>query len=171
LHNYKINKGGIAMEDGDICQIAEVVTDLNKVMKHLYEDFGIGPWDVYEYGPDTVANSMYRGKLNTQRYALAVTWVGPIQYELMQPLDGYSIYNEFLDQNGGKGGLQHLKLYYKDCPAQIKKLEEKGYEIIQSGEIGEDLFYYLSSKEKIGAVLEIGNAGKIPPPIRRYPEI
>lgn len=158
------------MKDGDICQIAEVVTDLDKAMKHLYEDFGIGPWDIYEYGPTTVRNSMYRGKPNTQRYALAVCWVGPIQYELMQPLDGYSIYNEFLEETGGKSGLQHFKIYYKDCKAKIKELEAKGYEVIQSGEIGDDEFYYLSTKDKIGAVLEIGNAGSIPAPLRRYPE-
>ena len=90
------------MKDGDICQIAEVVTDIEKAMKHLYEDFGIGPWDIYEYGPSTVRDSIYRGKPNEQRYALAVCWVGPIQYELMQPLCGYSIYDEFLKRPGGK---------------------------------------------------------------------
>ena len=152
------------MKDGDICQIAQVVTDLDEAMKHLYEDFGIGPWDIYTYGPETVTNSVYRAIPNKQHYALAVAWVGPVQYELMQPLDSYSIYNEFLEETGGKPGIQHLKIYYSDCKAQIKKLEAKGYEVIQSGEIGDDEFYYLSTKDKIGAVIEIGNAGSIPPP-------
>ncbi len=158
------------MKDGDICQIAEVVTDIDKAMKHLWEDFGIGPWDIYEYGPATVRNSVYRGKPNKQRYKLAVCWLGPVQYELMQPIDEYSIYNEFLEENGGASGLQHFKLYYKDCKAQIKKLKAKGYEVIQSGEIGDDEFYYLSTKDNIGAVIEIGNAGSIPAPLRTYPE-
>jgi len=159
------------MKDGDICQIAQVVNDLDATMKNLWEAFGVGPWDVYEYGPETTQNGMYRGKPNMQHYALAVAWVGPIQYELMQPLDGYSIYDEFLEQTNGEGGIQHLKIYYKDCKAQIKKLESLGYEVIQSGEIGEDEFYYLSTKDRIGAVIEIGNAGEIPPPLRRYPEV
>jgi hypothetical protein len=158
------------MKDGDICQIAEVVTDIDKAMKHLYEDFGIGPWDIYEYGPKTVRNSMYRGKPNTQRYKLAVCWVGPVQYELMEPIDGYSIYNEFLEANGHQSGLQHFKRYFKDCKAEVARLQKLGYEVIQSGEIGEDMFFYLSSKDSIGSVMEIGNAGSIPAPIRRYPE-
>ncbi|MGP1507342.1 MAG: VOC family protein [Sphaerochaeta sp.] len=158
------------MKDGDICQIAEVVTDIEKAMKHLWEDFCIGPWDIYEYGPQTVRNSFYRGKPNTQRYLLAVCWLGPVQYELMQPLDGYSIYNEFLEETGGKSGLQHFKRYFKDAKAEVARLEKLGYEVIQSGEIGEDEFYYLSTKENIGAVIEIGNAGSIPAPIRVYPE-
>lgn len=158
------------MKDGDICQIAQVVTDIDQAMKHLWEDFGIGPWEIYEYGPETVQNSMYRGKPNLQRYKLAVCWVGPIQYELMQPIDEYSIYNEFLEKTNGQSGIQHFKLYYKDCRKRIKELVAKGYEVIQSGEIGEDEFYYLSTQDKIGAIIEIGNAGAIPPPIRRYPE-
>jgi len=158
------------MKDGDICQIAQVVTDIDQAMKHLWEDFGIGPWDIYEYGPETVRNSMYRGKPNKQRYKLAVCWLGPVQYELMQPIDEYSIYNEFLEQTNGQSGLQHFKLYYKNCKEKIKELEAKGYEVIQSGEIGEDEFYYLSTQDNIGAVIEIGNAGSIPPPLRRYPE-
>jgi hypothetical protein len=158
------------MKDGDICQIAEVVADIDKVMKHLYEDFGIGPWDIYEYGPEFVKDSIYRGKPNNQHYKLAVCWVGPIQYELMQPLDGYSIYNEFLEKNCNKDGLQHFKRYYKDCKKVIKELEEKGYNVIQSGKVGEDEFYYLSTDENIGCVIEIGNAGSIPKPLRHYPE-
>ncbi len=158
------------MKDGDICQIAQVVTDLDEAMRVLYEDFGIGPWEVHSYGPKTVSNYTYRGKVNTQTFALAVTRVQGVQYELMQPLDGYSIYNEFLEETGGKGGLQHIKLYYKDCQTQLKKLKKLGYEVIQSGAIGTDEFYYLSTQEKVGIVIEIGNAGKIPEPIRRYPE-
>ncbi|MCH3917618.1 MAG: VOC family protein [Spirochaetia bacterium] len=158
------------MKDGDICQIAEVVVDLDATMKHLYEDFGIGPWDIYEYGPEFVRDSFYRGKPNMQHYKLAVCWVGPIQYELMEPLDGYSIYNEFLEKTGSKSGLQHFKIYYKDCQEAIHRLETKGYKVIQSGRVGEDEFYYLSTENAIGCVIEIGNAGRIPEPLRHYPE-
>ena len=154
--------------DGQICQIAQVVSDLEKAMKHLFDDFGIGPWDVYEYGPHNIRDSEYRGKPNTQRYALAVTWQGDIQYELMQPLDGYSIYNEFIEKHGE--GLQHIKLYYKDCAKALQQYKQKGYEVIQSGKIGDDEFYYLESTDKVGITLEIGNAGDIPPPLYRYPK-
>ncbi len=156
------------MIDGQICQIAQVVSDLESAMKHLYEDFGIGPWDVYEYGPHNIEDSMYRGKPNTQRYELAVAWAGPIQYELMKPIDGYSIYNEFLEKHGE--GFQHIKFYYKDCQKAIADLAKKGYEVIQSGRIGDDEFYYLATDDKLGVTLEIGNAGEIPPPLYTYPK-
>jgi hypothetical protein len=155
-------------KDGQICQIAQVVSNLESAMKHLYEDFGLGPWDVYEYGPHNVRESIYRGKPNTQRYALAVTWQGQIQFELMQPLDGYSIYNEFIEKHGE--GLQHIKLYYRDCAKALAEYRKKGYEVIQSGRIGDDEFYYLESSGRVGMTIEIGNAGSIPAPLYRYPK-
>jgi len=155
-------------KEGQICQIAQVVSDPEKTMKRLYEDFGIGPWDVYEYGPHNIRESMYRGNPNTQRYALAVTWQGNLQYELMQPLDGYSIYNEFIEKHGE--GLQHIKLYYSDCAKALGQYKQKGYEVVQSGKIGDDEFYYLESADKVGITLELGNAGVIPPPLYRYPK-
>ncbi len=51
---------------------------------------------------------MYRGKPATHEYIVAVTWVEGIQLELMQPVKGYSIYNEYLEQN--KGGFHHVKI-------------------------------------------------------------
>jgi hypothetical protein len=157
----------VEFKDGQICQIAQVVSNIEASMKHLYEDFGIGPWDVYEYGPHNVRDSIYRGKPNTQRYALAVAWQGQLQFELMQPLDGYSIYNEFIEKHGE--GLQHIKLYYRDCAKALQEFREKGYEVIQSGKIANDEFYYLESSAQVGMTVEIGNAGSIPPPLYRYP--
>lgn len=155
------------MKDGQICQIAQVTLNLKKSMEHLYNDFGIGPWDVYEYGPHNIRESMYRGKPNLQRYSLAVAWSGEIQYELMQPIDGYSIYNEFLEKHGE--GFQHMKIYHKNCAKALIEYKNKGYDVIQSGKIGEDEFYYLESADKIGITLEIGNAGSIPKPLYTYP--
>jgi len=49
-------------------------------------------------------------------------------------------------------------------------LQRKGYEVIQSGKIGEDEFYYLDTEKDFGVVWELGNVGTMPPkPARVYP--
>ena len=35
-------------------QVAVVVTDLDVAMKTYVEDYGIGPWEIYEFNPDTM---------------------------------------------------------------------------------------------------------------------
>ena len=69
-------------------------------MKYYWETFQIGPWDVYTFAPPAVRDSMVRGKPPTHTYLLAVTWRADVQLELMQPLTGRSIYDEYLEKKG-----------------------------------------------------------------------
>jgi methylmalonyl-CoA/ethylmalonyl-CoA epimerase len=155
------------MKEGDIIQIAHVVRDIDAAMKHYWEDLGIGPWEVYTFGPGTVRDSMVRGKPSSHQYLLAVTWQNEMQLELMAPVTGRSIYDEFLETRGE--GLHHLKLYYADCAAALARFREKGFTVIQSGRIDADEFYYLDTEKSLGYVIEVGNNGKIRAPERRYP--
>ena len=45
----------------------------------------------------------------------------------------------------------------------------RGYPVIQSGRFDQDEHYYLDTERDFGYVIELGNAGRIPPPDRRYP--
>ncbi len=156
------------MKDGDIVQLAHVVRDLDKTVEKYWNDFRMGPWDIYTFTPEIVKNSLYRGKPSDHTYLVALSSFGGVQMEIMQPLTGRSIYDEFLEAKGE--GLHHIKLYYQDCAKAIKDYEAKGYSVIQSGNIGEDEFYYLDSEDKVsGVIIELGNSGSIPPPERRFP--
>ncbi|MDR3210835.1 MAG: VOC family protein [Planctomycetota bacterium] len=156
------------MKDGEIVQIAHLVRNLDATLEKYWKDFGMGPWDLHTYGPHNVTNTFYRGKPATHTYRIAVKWFGPIQMEVIQPLTGRSIYDEFLETKGE--GLHHYKLYYADCAKAVADYQKKGYTVVQSGNIGEDEFYYLDSEKNLpGAILELGNAGSIPPPEKHYP--
>jgi methylmalonyl-CoA/ethylmalonyl-CoA epimerase len=41
--------------------------------------------------------------------------------------------------------------------------------VIQSGRFDQDEHYYLDTERDFGYVIELGNAGRIPGPDRRYP--
>jgi hypothetical protein len=85
----------------------------------------------------------------------------------MQPLTGRSIYDECLERRGE--GLHHVKLFHRDCRAILEQYRGRGIEVIQSGRIDEDEFYYLDTEKSIGYVVEIGNNGTNREPARRYP--
>ena len=100
-------------------------------MKNYYETFGYGPWDVYDFKAPLLRESMYRGKPATHEYIVAVTWVEGIQLELMQPVKGYSIYNEYLEQN--KGGFHHVKIFFQDCQKAVADLQKKDSKSFRAG--------------------------------------
>ncbi|MCD8352233.1 MAG: VOC family protein [Planctomycetaceae bacterium] len=157
------------MKDGELVQVAHLVRDLDAALEKYWRDFGMGPWDLYTYDEKNLQDSIYRGNPSDHTYRIAVCWQNGVQMEVMQPVSGYSIYDEFLEKHGE--GLHHIKLFYNDCDKAVREYESKGYAVIQSGRVGDDVFYYLDSEAKVaGAVLELGNAGTIPPPEARYPK-
>jgi hypothetical protein len=155
------------MKDGDVIQIAYVVKDLERAMRSFWEVFKIGPWDMYTFAPPALRESIVYGKPSDHTYRLAITWISDVQIELIQPLTGHSIYDEFLEKKGE--GVHHIKLYYKDCQKALEELKRKGISVIQSGKFDDDEFYYLDTESIFGIVYEIGNNGKIRAPERRYP--
>ncbi len=155
------------MKEGAIVQIAHVVRNMDRAMNDYWNGFGLGPWDIYTFAPPAVRDSMVRDKPSSHKYLLALTWRGDMQLELIQPLQGRSIYDEYLEKRGE--GLHHVKFFYSDCGAALSRFREKGISVIQSGKFDEDEFYYLDTEKSLGFIVEIGNNGKIRGPERRFP--
>lgn len=156
------------MKDGDVVQVAHVVRDLDRAMEYYWDTFRIGPWSVYRFAPPDVRESTVRGKPAEFSYLVAVTdfHLGP-QMELMQPVSGRSIYDEHLERKGE--GFHHIKLYYADCQAALRRFAAQGVEVLQSGKYDDDEFYYLDTEKVFGAIVELGNVGRIRAPFRTYP--
>jgi methylmalonyl-CoA/ethylmalonyl-CoA epimerase len=155
------------MKDGELIQVAYLVRDLNAAMKRHWDVCRIGPWHVYTFEAPEVRDYVYRGRPATHTCLIAVTKGPGIQQELIQPVRGRSIYDEFLDAKGE--GLHHVKLFYSDCAQAVAEYARRGYQVIQSGKFDEDEHYYLDTEKDFGYVLELGNAGRIRDSDRRYP--
>jgi hypothetical protein len=88
------------------------------------------------------------------------------QVELMQPISGYSIYDEHLEKHGES--FHHVKLYYADCAKAVAEYAKRGYPVIQQGRIDDDEHYYLDTQKDFGYMIELGNAGRIRAPERIF---
>lgn len=149
---------------GEIKQICILVDDVNKAMEQYWNKFGIGPWDVRHFTPETVRDLYVHGEPVTEgfEFICAVTWEGEIEYELIQPVKGKNIYWDFLEKYGS--GLHHFKIVIPDddeLKAYVRELEDKGLKVTQTGWIDHDVHYYLDTYDKLGLTLELGNGGKI----------
>lgn len=157
---------------GAIKQICILVEDLDQAMKNYWEKFGIGPWDIRHFTPETVRDFYVRGEHITEGFDFicAVTWEGSVEYELIQPVKGPNIYWEHLEKFGS--GLHHFKIVIPDddeLKAYVRELEEKGMKVTQTGWIDNDVHYYVDSYQQLGLTLELGNGGKIGAAEEVYP--
>lgn len=156
-----------------ISQVAMVVRDLDATMKVLHGTLGWGPWKVYEHVPPKLHHTHLRGEPVEFSMLGAECEVQPgLIVELVQPLDGPSIYKEFLDQHGE--GVQHIACMMHssvESDAFKKKFDEMGAKVLMGGRIGETIeFYYLDTEPMLKFVLESGSGHAIELiPSRVYP--
>ena len=134
-------------------QIAIVVRDLEATMRTYVEEYGIGPWEVYGFHPDDIA-PLGEGEPPTNgAWRLAVTMVGSVQWELVEPLDDRSIYAEFLATKGE--GLHHVAVGGTPYAELLAQFRAKGRSVPLGGVYRGVTFAYLSTDEDLKAITEI----------------
>ena len=86
-------------------------------------------------------------------WRLAVTMVGSVQWELIEPLDDKSMYAEFLATKGE--GLHHVAVGVPNYTEALGAVREKGRRVLQAGVYNGVTFSYLSTDEDLGVITEI----------------
>jgi hypothetical protein len=152
----------------EIVQIGIVVKDLWKAMKLYWEVFEIGPWNIYTFSPPKLEKTPFT-KPPVYSFNVALAKTRNIQIELIQPLEGPSIYQDYIRRRGE--GIHHIKekLATEDIPNAIKKFREKGITVIGGGKYGSDEHYYLNTEDMLGFIYELGNDADVGPPEKTYP--
>jgi methylmalonyl-CoA/ethylmalonyl-CoA epimerase len=134
-------------------QICVVVDDLDTYMKSYNDDYGIGPWLIYDFNKDTVSNMTIHGKKVDYSMKLALCNFLNVQWELIEPTSDNSIYAEFLKQHGP--GLHHIALGTENYEETIQKLADKGIHEIQGGTWNNLIYSYLDTSKDLGFIAEI----------------
>ena len=117
---------------GETTQVCLVTRDYRRVMKDMVVA-GIGPWCVYTFGPENVADITYRGQPCNCSYKFCVAFSGAMIWEIIQPLSGPSIFEEFLEKHGE--GIHHVAMSCNnmDWGARVAEFEKRGFKMVQSG--------------------------------------
>jgi hypothetical protein len=143
--------------DVNLDQIGIVVHDLDAFTKELTRLFGIGPFRIIEWpleGSDPQAT--YHGQPADFRLLLAFATVGKTQLEIIQPLEGQSIFSDFLEEHGP--GLHHIRLNIPDFEQGVEELIGAGIKNISSGtgvHHGSKWAYFDTTNQLEGLLVEL----------------
>jgi methylmalonyl-CoA/ethylmalonyl-CoA epimerase len=141
----------------EIIQIGIVVRDIQKVADNYRTIFGIGPWQIVRMEPPILTEVTLRGKPVEASMMAAIAQSGNLQLELIQPLEGPSIWKEFLETKGE--GLHHVQAHVQDPKTVLTLLKEMGVKALMSGRIGPNIFYYIDTEPFLGIILEFIDTG------------
>lgn len=141
----------------EIAQICVIVPDLDKAVENYWKIFGIGPWHFYTYGKPLVKRMTRRGEPAEYRMRVALSQVGNLRIELIEPLEGDTVYVEFVAKHGY--GIHHLGVLTDNMAEAITKAEEAGFAMTQDGAgFGPDddgHYAYLNTEDAIGTTIEL----------------
>ncbi len=144
------------LQDG-VAQVAIVVEDLEAAVEQYWRLFGVGPWHFYTYGPPLVQRMTYHGQASEYRMRIALSYLGPLRIELIQPLEGDTVYADFVREHGY--GVHHLGLLVEDMGAALAQAEAAGLAMTQDGSgfglDGDGHYAYLDTEGAIGVTLEL----------------
>ena len=141
----------------NLVHIGLVVKDMDATIKKLTA-LGIGPFKPRILPPD--AKETYRGKpFNpSKRVAIQLTQIGNMELELIQPIDGASPHQEFLDSKGE--GIQHLGFIVDNLAQSVKELTGESSEVMLTSQFkGGGGVAYLDLKAA-GLIVELVEPGK-----------
>jgi catechol 2,3-dioxygenase-like lactoylglutathione lyase family enzyme len=140
---------------GHIHQIGIVVASCDDAVARYSALLGYPTWRRDSFGRDDVERMTLRGQDAVYSMRLAFAGDAP-EIELIEPVDGDSLYSEWLAERGE--GLHHLAVVVDSLDETIAALEAAGYPNIQSGHgFAPDAkggYAYFDTIHELGFILE-----------------
>ena len=147
-------------ENWKFSHISMVVKDMEKAIKR-YETLGVGPFKPFIGGPQGVP---VKGTVHGEEvdYDMDLRMcegdMGGVRVELIQPLKGRTIYDEFLEEKGE--GAHHVCYNVEDLDREIIEMASRGYRVTQTGTTGTVKWAYFDTDKDGGIVIELGQRVK-----------
>jgi catechol 2,3-dioxygenase-like lactoylglutathione lyase family enzyme len=158
-------------------QIGAIVENVEETVKVLTEVFGLGPFRIFDWpGPGREnLERFYHGQPAKFTARLAFTDIGNTELELIQPVEGPSIWADYLAEHGP--GLHHIRFNTYDLEPALEYLQGQGVDVAQMGHGVRpgSMFVNLDTEARVGFGLEIfkavrGTDGRAPRPANDKPQ-
>ena len=136
-------------------QIGIVVPDVEAAAQAYERHYGIGGWQIMEIGSENTENVQLYGRPLEWKSKIAMTMVGSVMWELIQPVDKDDLFGRFLAARGGVGGVHHIAVATPDYRRVVDAHSASGHQPILSGTFSGVEVQYLDTEADLGVILEV----------------
>ncbi|MHA1271435.1 MAG: VOC family protein [Candidatus Helarchaeota archaeon] len=134
---------------GTIRQLGFVFKNIDEKIKQFEELFGVS----FNRFEEKIKKNIYKEKIEPYKLSFGFTMIGDIQLEFIQPLEGETIYNSYLEERGE--GFHHVGIYTDEFEKMIEELESKGFKQLTNGIVAGQKFAYFDTLDKLGLIIEL----------------
>ncbi|MHA1783988.1 MAG: VOC family protein [Candidatus Helarchaeota archaeon] len=133
-------------------QLGYVVDSVDGYKKYFEDIYGMKPFSIWNNRPANPVH--YKNEDRMIKIDNGLFNIGQLQIELIEVKEGKCYQADFLKENGP--GFNHLAFFTQNLEAQIKKFEEKGMKVLQTGSVmGGIRFAYLDAFSILGCAIEL----------------
>jgi len=157
---------------GNIVEVCFVTRDHQRTMEGLVR-LGVGPFRVYTFTPDSVDDQTYQEQVSPFGLKVCFATNGNLTYEVMEPLSGRTVMQDFLDAHGE--GIHHVAFDCNGSPweERVTFFADRGFSQTQSGSwLGQNSFAFFGTEAATTTCFEtyhFPDGFVYPPPERWYP--
>jgi methylmalonyl-CoA/ethylmalonyl-CoA epimerase len=150
-------KGPLPFLGRGVAQVAILVEDLERSVEAYWKQFGIGPWHFYTYEKPLLKKMSYMGEAVEYSMRIALSYIGDLRIELIEPGEGPTIYRDFVREHGY--GVHHFGLLVDDMEAALQIARAQNWRMTQDGSgfgrDGDGRYAYLDTEDELGVTLEL----------------
>ena len=138
------------------CQVAWVVKDIQASEKFFREVVGVKNFARMENLKAEELEGTYMGKPGNFVFHLYLAYSGETMIELIQPVSGQSIYQDYLDKHP-EGGVQHIAFMVpvSGLDKAVAELTDQGYRVLTSLTLPVAKVAYFDTYKEVGVATEI----------------
>ena len=137
-------------KEAAIFEVGVVVKDLNRTIEYL-TSLGLGPFRIRM---STHPSGVVRGEKTYYNLRVAMSQQGPVQLQLIEYLEGETIFQQFLREKGE--GLHHIAFKVRDLSAALAKSIARGVDVLQQDQfVGGGGLAHLDSMKMGGFIIKL----------------
>jgi methylmalonyl-CoA/ethylmalonyl-CoA epimerase len=136
-----------------IAQVGLIVRDVEAKARAWSDLFGLPMPEIIVTDGVEVAHTTYNGASSPARAKLAFFHFGPLDIELIEPIDGPSTWKDQLDSHGDS--MHHLAFRVHGTEEKLAYLAGKGLRTVQRGDYTGGRYSYVDGTAQLGAILEL----------------
>ena len=137
---------------GPIRQVAYLVNDIEKAMRHWVDALGIGPF--FYLQRMTSGHSTFRGQKTSPELSIAFSQSGPLQIELIQQHnDAPSQFRAFME--AGIEGQHHVAFWTHTFDQDMARYRIEGFEVLSTAQVEPNRNAFLTAEYHPGTLIEI----------------
>ena len=142
--------------DAHLTQVAWVVKDIKAAEKFFKEAMGIANFSKAEVIRLQEFGATHYGEPSDAENLVSIAYTGETFIELIQPLSGRSIFQDYLDKNPA-GGVQHIaySLPVANLDKFISEMANKGFGVVTSVNHPIARIVFFDTSKDIGVFTEI----------------